>query len=132
MQAKGEFVVIMEPLETYAKGGGGIEFGRMSIDKVFYGDLEARSQGEMLSVLTDGEGSAGYVAIEQVSGSLNGRFGTFALQHFGMMDHGKNRLILEVIPESGSGELSSLRGTMTITQTEGKHYYVMDYTLDEE
>jgi hypothetical protein len=132
MQAKGEFVVTMQPLETYAKSGGGIELGRMSLDKVFYGDLEARSQGEMLSVLTDEEGSAGYVAIEQVSGSLNGRFGTFALQHFGIMDHGKNRLILEVIPESGSGELSSLRGTMAIIQKDGKHYYAMEYTLKEE
>ncbi|MFN2104218.1 MAG: DUF3224 domain-containing protein [Candidatus Promineifilaceae bacterium] len=132
MQAKGEFVVTRQPLETYARSGGGIELGRMSIDKVFYGDLEARSQGEMLSVLTDEEGSAGYVAIEQVSGSLDGRFGTFALQHFGIMDHGKNRLILEVVPESGSGELSSLRGKMTITQAGGKHYYALDYTLDEE
>jgi hypothetical protein len=130
MQAKGEFDVTMQPLETYARSGGGIELVRMAIDKVFYGDLEARSQGEMLSVLTDDEGSAGYVAIEQVSGSLKGRFGTFALQHFGIMDHGKNRLFLEVVPESGSGELSSLRGSMTIIQADGKHYYEMTFTLE--
>jgi len=130
MQAKGEFEVHLRPLETYARSGGGNEVGRMSIDKVFHGDLEARSQGEMLSVLTDVEGSAGYVAIEQVSGSLKGRYGTFILQHFGIMDRGTNRLILEVVPESGSGELSSLRGTMTITQAEGKHFYAMEFTLD--
>ena len=83
----------------------------------------------MLSVLTDAEGSAGYVAIEQFSGELLGQYGTFALQHFGIMDRGENRLILEVVPESGSGELASLTGTMTIEQAGGKHYYALDYEL---
>jgi len=130
MQATGTFEVNLQPLDSYAKGGGGITLGRMSIDKIFRGDLEGTSQGEMLSAMTDAEGSAGYVAIEHVSGVLQGRYGTFALQHFGIMDRGTNRLILEVVPESGSGELSSLRGTMTITQAEGKHFYAMEFTLD--
>ena len=116
MLAKGTFEVRLQPLEPYATGGGGIRLARMSIEKTFHGDLQGRSQGEMLSVRTDVEGSAGYVAIEQVSGELHGMFGTFALQHFGIMDRGQNRLILEVVPESGSGELSRLSGTMRISQ----------------
>ena len=129
MQAKGTFEVNLQPLDSYAKGGGGISFSRLSIDKTFHGDLKGTSQGEMLSVLTDAEGSAGYVAIEQFSGELLGQYGTFALQHFGIMDRGENRLILEVVPESGSGELASLTGTMTIEQAGGKHYYALDYEL---
>lgn len=131
MQAVGTFEVNLQPLDSYAEGGGGITFSRMSIDKTFSGDLEGTSQGEMLSVLTDVQGSAGYVAIEQVSAVLRGKFGTFALQHFGIMDRGQSRLILEVIPESGSGELSSLTGTMTIDQSGGRHKYVFDYVLVE-
>ena len=130
MQAEGTFEVNLQPLDPYAHGGGGITLSRMSIDKTFYGDLEGTSQGEMLSVVTDVQGSAGYVAIEQVSGVLQGKFGTFALQHFGIMDRGQSRLILEVVPESGSGELSSLAGKMTIDQSGGKHHYIFDYSLD--
>ena len=130
MHAQGTFEINLRPLDTYAKGGGGIELARMSINKVFHGDLQGTSQGEMLRVMTDVEGSAGDVAIEQFSGELGGAFGTFALQHYGIMDHGVNRLILEVVPESGSGELSSLAGKMIIRQAQGKHYYEFDYTLD--
>ncbi len=129
MRAEGTFEVDLQPLKAYAQGGGGVTLNRMSIDKNFYGDLEGTSRGEMLSALTDVQGSAGYVAIEQVSGVLQGKFGTFVLQHFGIMDRGQNRLILEVVPESGSGELSSLSGTMTIDQVDGQHYYTFDYSL---
>lgn len=130
MRATGTFEVNLQPLEPYAGGGGGITLGRMSIDKRFYGDLEGTSKGEMLSVLTDVEGSAGYVAIEQVSGKLHGKFGTFALQHFGITHEGENRLILEVVPESGSGELASLSGRMAIDRSGGEHRYTFDYTLE--
>ena len=129
MRAEGTFEVDLQPLKVYAQGGGGVTLNRMSIDKHFYGDLEGTSRGEMLSALTDVQGSAGYVAIEQVSGVLHGKFGTFVLQHFGIMDRGQSRLILEVVPESGSGELSSLSGRMTIDQSEGQHYYTFDYSL---
>lgn len=132
MQAEGTFAVDLQPLDSYVQGGGGVTLSRMSINKTFYGDLEGTSQGEMLSVLTDVQGAAGYVAIEQVSGVLQGKFGTFVLQHFGIMDRGQNRLILEVVPESGSGELSSLSGTMTIDQSNGQHYYTFDYALDSQ
>ena len=129
MQAIGEFEVNLQPLDIYAKGGEGAGLGRMSIDKTFYGDLLATSQGEMLTAMTGVEGSAGYVAIEQVSGALQGKLGTFVLQHFGLANRGKNSLILEVVHDSGTGELVNLSGEMSIKIEGGKHLYVFDYTL---
>jgi hypothetical protein len=127
MQATGEFEVNLQPLDSFAKGSEGITLGRMSIDKTFYGDLAAKSQGEMLSVMTNVKDSAGYVAIEQVNGTLQGKSGTFVLQHFGIMSHGENRLVLEVVPDSGTNQLANLSGKMTITIEGGKHYYEFDY-----
>jgi hypothetical protein len=129
MQATGTFEVKLQPLESYAKGGQGVGLGRMSIDKTFYGDLEATSQGEMLTAMSNVEGSAGYVAIEQVDGTLNGRQGTFVLQHFGFSRRGDNSLILEVVPDSGTGELADLTGELRIEIEDGKHHYSFDYTL---
>ncbi len=101
----------------------------MSIDKTFYGELEASSKGEMLNAMTSTQGSAGYVAIEQVIGSLSGKKGSFVLQHFGTMNKGKSRLILEVVPDSGSDELVGLSGSMSISIEEGKHFYEFEYEL---
>jgi hypothetical protein len=129
MRASGTFDVKLNPLGAHAGGSDGVNLGHMSIDKTFYGDLEARSRGEMLSAMTATRGSAGYVAIEQVNGALAGRNGSFVLQHFGTMDRGKNRLILEVIPDSASGELEGLSGSMTINIEDGKHYYDFEYEL---
>jgi hypothetical protein len=129
MRATGEFEVSLQPLDSFAKGSEGITLGRMSIDKTFRGDLVADSQGEMLSVTTGVDGSAGYVAIEQVTGTLGGKSGTFVLQHFGIMSHGQNRLILEVVPDSGTGQLAGLSGEMTIKIEDGKHSYEFDYSL---
>ncbi|MDO8827839.1 DUF3224 domain-containing protein [Methylophaga sp.] len=129
MKAAGDFEVNLQPLDTYATGDGGINLGRMSIDKVFNGDLTAKSKGEMLSAMTTVKGSAGYVAIEQVSGSLSGKNGSFVLQHFGTMSHGNDHLVLEVLPDSGAGELIGLSGKMTIRIEGGKHYYEFDYEL---
>ena len=83
----------------------------------------------MLSVTTKVKGSAGYVAIEQVNGTLQGKRGTFVLQHFGIASYGENRLVLEVVPDSGTGELANLSGTMTISIEDDKHIYEFDYTL---
>lgn len=130
MQATGEFEVDLKPLEPSAKGSAGVTLGRMSIDKTFRGDLEATSRGEMLSAMTPVKGSAGYVAIEQVTGTLHGKRGTFVLQHFGVMSHGENRLVLEVVPDSGTGELANLSGKMTIEIEGGKHSYTFDYSLN--
>ncbi len=129
MQASGQFEVNLQPLDSYAKGGQGVGLGRMSIDKSFYGDLEATSQGEMLTAMTHIEGSAGYVAIEQVTGNLQGKHGTFVLQHFGIADKGQNSLILQVIPDSGTGDLTNISGEMTIEQKDGRHHYTFTYTL---
>lgn len=129
MKASGEFQVKLQPMDSYAKGTEGINIGRMSIDKTFSGDLVATSRGEMLSAMTTVKGSAGYVAIEQVSGSLSGKQGNFVLQHFGTMNQGKDRLVLEVIPDSGSGELKGLSGKMLIKIENGKHFYEFDYDL---
>jgi hypothetical protein len=129
MYAKGEFDVKLKPLDAFAKGRHGVNLGRMSIDKTFRGDLVGKSIGEMLSAMTNVKGSAGYVAIEQVNGTLHGKNGSFVLQHFGTMDDGKERLVLEVIPDSGTGELENLTGKMNIIIEGGKHYYELDYLL---
>ena len=129
MKISGTFEVSLNPLDVYSQGEDGINLGRMSIDKKFIGELSASSKGEMLSAMTLVEGSAGYVAIEQVSGTLSGRNGSFVLQHFGIMNQGNGRLILEVVPDSGTGELSGLTGQMTINVEGGQHYYEFEYEL---
>lgn len=103
--------------------------GRMSIDKQFHGDLEATSKGEMLTAMTDVEGSAGYVAVERVSGTLHGRSGTFVLQHSGTMTRGTPQLTITVVPDSGTGQLAGLAGKMAINIADGKHSYDFEYTL---
>ncbi|XOV78862.1 MAG: DUF3224 domain-containing protein [Aestuariibacter sp.] len=126
----GQFDVELSPLDSYAAGQHDINLARMSIDKKFHGELDALSKGEMLSARTAVQGSAGYVAIEQVEGTLSGRHGSFVLQHFGVLDRGKDRLILEVIPDSGTGELSGLIGIMSIIIEDGKHYYEFEFDFE--
>jgi hypothetical protein len=129
MKINGEFEVNLNPLESYAQGEEGINLSRMSIDKTYSGQLKASSKGEMLTAMTMGNGSAGYVAIEQVVGHLSGKQGSFVLQHFGTMNGGIDRLILEVVPDSGMGELTGLIGQMDIRIEAGKHYYEFNYEL---
>lgn len=129
MKVSGNFDVKLGPLQSYAKGENNIRLGRMSIDKAFHGGLEATSKGEMLSAMTPVQGSAGYVAIEQVTGALSGKQGSFVLQHYGIMHDGENQLILEVVPASGTGELAGLTGEMTIIIEDGEHYYEFEYGL---
>ncbi len=105
--------------------------GRMSIDKQFHGDLEATSRGQMLTAGTAVTGSAGYVAIERVSGTLHGRRGTFVLQHSGTMTRGVPQLSVTVVPDSGTGELVGLAGQMAIVIADGTHSYDFEYTLGE-
>jgi len=130
MKVSGKFEVNLNPLDFYAKGKNGINLGRMSLDKSFHGELEATSQGEMLSVMTAVKGSAGYVAIEQVEGNLSGRQGSFILQHFGTMCKRNERLVLEVTPDSGTGELSGLVGAMSIKIEDGQHLYEFEHELE--
>ncbi|MBX3389185.1 MAG: DUF3224 domain-containing protein [Phycisphaeraceae bacterium] len=128
MKASGPFEVKLEPVGTPEKGPGST-LGRMTIDKQFHGDLEAVSKGEMLSAMTDTKGSAGYVAIERVTGTLNGKRGTFVLQHNATMDRGKPSLNIIVVPDSATDELVGLTGTMKINIEGGKHSYEFDYSL---
>ena len=104
----------------------------MSIDKQFQGDLKGTSKVEMLAVGTAVEGSAGYVAMEQVNGTLNGRTGTFALQHSGTMTRGTPQLSVTVVPDSGTGELKGLSGRMSILIAGGKHSYEFEYTISAD
>ena len=103
--------------------------GRMSLDKTFSGDLQGTGKGEMLMAGTEIKGSAGYVAIERVTGTLNGRTGTFVLQHTGTMNRGAPQLSVTVVPDSGTGQLSGLSGTLNIIIAGGKHSYAFDYSL---
>jgi hypothetical protein len=128
--ANGSFEVQLSP-QPLAGNAEDATRGRMAIDKQFYGDLEATSKGEMLTAGTDVQGSAGYVAIEQVSGTLHGRNGTFVLQHSGIMNRGVPQLTITVVPDSGTGQMTGLAGTMAINIIDGKHLYEFDYTLGE-
>ena len=127
-RALGTFDVKLTPQAPKDKADGA-SLSRMSIDKRFQGDLEAAGKGEMLAALTTIEGSAGYVAIERVSGKLNGRRGTFVLQHSGVMMHGVQQLTVIVVPDSGTAELMGLSGTMAITIDGARHSYDFEYSL---
>lgn len=126
--AKGTFTVSLKP-QALSDIASGSDIGRMSIDKVFSGDLVGTSRGEMLSAMSAVKGSAGYVAIERVSGTIDGRIGTFALQHSGIMNRGSPTLTVVVIPDSGTGGLSGLSGTLAIDISDGKHFYTLSYSL---
>lgn len=126
--ARGTFEVKMTP-QPAQDGIGDPGIGRMALDKQFHGDLAATGKGQMLAAGTDVSGSAGYVALERVSGTLHGRSGTFALQHNGTMTRGTPQLSITVVPDSGSGELLGLAGTLAITITDGQHFYDFEYTL---
>jgi len=125
-QTTGTFDVKMSP---QSDDGGAAAIARMVLDKQFHGALDAHSDGQMLAYSTETPGSAGYVAIEKVTGTLEGRNGSFALQHSGIMNRGQPQLSLQVIPDSGSGELSGLSGTMNIRIEDGQHYYDFGYSL---
>ena len=128
-QAKGTFDVETKPLALDEQAGQAT-LGRFLLDKQFHGDLEGSSKGEML---TAGrlEGSAGYVAIERVIGTLHGRGGSFVLQHAGTMSAGGLDLSITVVPDTGTGELAGLAGKLTIVIADGAHLYDFEYSLPE-
>jgi hypothetical protein len=128
MRARGEFDVHLVPQPPEDKTEGSA-LGRMSIDKQYRGDLVAAGKGEMLTATTAIPGSAGYVAIEHVTGRLGDHTGSFVLQHSGTLNRGKPRLNIRIVPDSGTGELTGVAGTMTVEVTGGKHLYEIDYTL---
>lgn len=126
--ARGSFTVEMKP-QADLGAEASVKLARMSLDKRFDGDLQAVGQGEMLTALTPVAGSAGYVAIERVSGSLHGAGGSFVLQHSGTMDRSAQSLSITVMPDSATGALAGLRGRLKIDIVEGRHFYEFEYTL---
>jgi len=130
-RATGPFEVSLKPLPVENQPGDGNSLGRMSIEKQYHGDLEGTGNGQMLTGGTAIKTSAAYVAIEQVTGSLKGRKGSFILQHTGTMTRGEPELSVTVVPDSGTGELSGLSGKMTINIVDGKHLYEFDYSIAE-
>ena len=127
-KATGTFEVKMQP-----QGDGNIaegsSLGRMSLNKEYSGDLQAIGKGEMLAARSDIPTSAAYVAIERVTGKLHGREGSFVLVHKGVMTSVAKQLVIEVVPDTGTGELAGLSGTLTIRIESGKHYYDFEYQL---
>lgn len=125
----GPFRAKISPLQMEDKTEGTM-LGRMVIFKTYEGDLAATARGEMLTAGTAVQGSAGYVAVERVTGTLKGKKGSFALQHSGVMDRGAAQLVITVVPDSGTGELTGLKGKMGIRiEADGKHFYDFEYTL---
>jgi hypothetical protein len=128
VHARGTFDVTLNPLPINEGAAGGT-LGRMSVDKHYHGDLQGTGKGEMLSAGTDVKTSAGYVAVERVAGTLNGSAGTFVLQHSGTMNRGVGELVIAVVPDSATGQLTGLAGRLTIDIANGQHSYDFDYTL---
>lgn len=126
--ATGSFNVQMTPQATDDKAGG-TSLGHLALMKQFHGDLEADSNGEMLTAMTSVKGSAGYVAIERVTGVLQGKTGSFVLLHRGIMTGGAQEQSISVVPDSGDGELAGISGTLAITIADGMHSYDLEYTL---
>ncbi len=124
----GPFDVKMNPQPTDAAAAGDT-IGRMLLDKKYHGSLDATGKGQMLAMRTPVEGSAGYVAMELVVGKLDGRSGSFVLQHSGTMNRGAALLLLGVVPDSGTGELVGLSGNMEIIIAEGRHSYRFEYNI---
>ena len=126
--AEGAFDVKTTPLPADETLTGTL-IGRYSLVKQYHGDLDAASKGEMLAAGEPATGNAGYVAIEQVTGTLNGHTGSFALQHIGTMEGGGYKLSVIVVPGSGTGQLTGIAGTLNIVIANGKHSYTFDYAL---
>ena len=123
-RATGTFTPTFEPLPIDDEA-----MARMRVEKAFDGDLVGSGRAEMISVGTAVEGSAGYVAIDRITGSLHGRQGTFVLQHHGLMDRGAGTLSVTVVPDSGTDELTGLRGEFRIDNVAGEHRYTFDYEI---
>lgn len=126
--AKGTFKVQMNPIGE-SKSIHGVAIGRMSLDKQFEGDWVATGQGEMLTALPPEQGSAGYVAIERVTGTLHGRSGSLVLQHSGIMTKGAQQLAIQIVPGSGTDQLTGIQGQFKLTIERGEHFYELEYSL---
>jgi hypothetical protein len=131
LRATGTFDVKVEA-QGEADKGEGSTLGRYSLDKQYHGDLDGIAKGTMLTAGTDVKGSAGYVAMERVTGTLQGRSGSFVLQHSGTMAHGEAQQSITVVPDSGTGQLVGIAGKLTVIIAGGKHSYQFEYSLPAE
>lgn len=131
LTAHGTFAIKLERQPPYDEAAGA-SLGRSSFTKEFQGDLTGTSTGEMLGAMTDTKGSAGYVALERISGTLHGRAGSFVVVHRGLLNRGASSLIIEIVPDSGTGELAGISGQLSIEIVERQHYYTIEYTLAAE
>ena len=129
-RATGTFEVALTP-QVEPDAALGATLGRMRLDKQFHGDLTAVGQGEMLTAITTTDGSAGYVAIERVTGALHGRQGSFVFQHSGITNRNAQQLSITVVPDSGTGELTGIAGMFSLNIVDGKHFYTFEYSLPE-
>ena len=128
--ANGTFEVKMAPQKADHAAAEAAGLGRMSLDKRYFGALEATGQGEMLSLLDREKGSGGYVAMERVTGRLEERKGSFVLQHDATMNRGEAEMNIVVVPDTGTGQLAGISGSMTVKIDGGQHYYYFDYSLE--
>ena len=129
-RARGPFDVKVTP-QAPDSHADGTTIGRLTIDKQYRGDLDAAGTGVMLTGMTSVRGSAAYVAIERVTGTLAGRRGSFLLQHRGTMSRGAQQLEISVVPDSGTDQLAGISGAMRIDISDGKHSYHFEYALTE-
>ena len=128
--ANGTFEVKIQP-QGEGDVAAGSSLGRMSLDKQYNGDLQAIGAGEMLTARSDVPTSAAYVAIERVTGTLHGREGSFVLVHKGVMTSAGQQLVIEVVPDTGTGQLVGLLGKLGIRIAAGTHYYDFEYQLPD-
>ena len=128
MIAKGSFEVTMHAEPPYDVVEG-VTLGRASFDKRFSGPLEGTGSVQMAAARTPVAGSAGYVAVERIQGTLDGRRGTFVVLHTGLMSRGAPSLTIQIVPDSGTGELRGITGKMSIEIADGKHFYELDYAF---
>jgi hypothetical protein len=127
-RATGSLKVTMTPAAPTERSGR-TTLGRMLLDKQYDGDLVATGKGEMLTAVTDTKGEASYVAIEHVTGALGGRAGSFVSHHLGTMAGGIDQLVIGIVAESGTGELTSISGQFVLKVVDGEHLYELDYSL---
>jgi Protein of unknown function (DUF3224) len=131
--ATGSFDVKVTPQKPDTQIARAANLSRLTIDKRFHGDLEGISKGEMLALQTEVKGSAGYVALERVTGKLTGRSGSFVLQHSATMHRGDPDATIIVVPDSATGELRGLSGKMKIiVAADGAHSYEFDFKIDNK
>jgi len=127
--ARGPFTVKIMP-QGEGHSADDVSTGRVTLDKAYSGDLQAIGVGDMLAARTAVGNSAGYVAIERVTGTLDGRSGSFVVQHSGTMDRGAQQLAIGIVPDSGTGELAGIAGMMSIdVAPNGAHHYDLAYTI---